>query len=85
MSLEQAIEFYAGVSAVVFEWLEPKFTLLTVIFVITTRHILGFTDNTVMAMLVWLHIVYLVLALISMYVVKVLVPRQKMITSIRCS
>ncbi|QJX73630.1 hypothetical protein F-VV63_0364 [Faustovirus] len=85
MTLYDMVEFYAACLAVVFEWLEPKFTLVTVIMVMSMRNIFGVSDDATMAALIWLHIAYMALAVISLYVNRVLVPREKINVSIQCS
>lgn len=84
MSFERVVEFYCAIGAIVFAWLEPKFTFLTVAIILTMRYLFGATDDTTLATLMGAHVVYFTLALLSIYANCVLAPRQKINNSILC-
>ncbi|AIB52051.1 hypothetical protein E24_00360 [Faustovirus] len=78
------IEFALAIIAVATEYITPHFSITNLCLVMFMK-ILGYSNNTAMTLLVYTHVIYLVMMLVTLYVNNVLVPRQKINIRLACS
>lgn len=83
MSAIEIFEFACTCAAVAYEWLETKFTMITVIIVLVARSLFDANNATTMAILGWSCVAYMVLGVFAFYVNRVLIPREEIYRAVQ--